>query len=133
MVQASILDKRMGDGNDNGTVRRRSTRILLRVPILINSVRPADEPAWERVETITVSKHGGMVRARETYTVGDALEIHIREKGRSARAKVVWTSSRVTPQGVELGFEILDDDVFWEINFPADRWTNREPAQEEIP
>jgi len=123
----------MGESNDHGTARRRSTRILLRIPLLINMVREADEPAWERVETVTVSKHGGMVRARESYQVGDALEIHVREKGRSAHAKVVWTSSRVTPQGVELGFEILDDEAFWEITFPPDRWTKREQPQEENP
>ena len=74
-----------------------------------------------------------MVRAPETYQVGDALEIHIREKGRSARAKVVWTSSRMTPQGVELGFEILDDEAFWEITFPPDRWTKREQPPEGNP
>ena len=123
----------MGDSNDNGTARRRSTRILLRIPLLINMLREASEPGWERVETVTVSKHGGMVRARETYQVGDALEIHIREKGRSARAKVVWTSSRMTPQGVELGFEILDDEAFWEITFPPDRWTKREQPPEGNP
>ncbi len=115
----------MADNGENGSGRRRSTRILLRVPIIINAVRESDESAWESVETITVSKHGGMVRARETYSVGDALEIHIREKGRSARARVAWTSSRITDQGLELGFEILDDQPFWEINFPPDRWTGR--------
>lgn len=123
----------MGDSDDKETVRRRSTRILLRIPLLINTMREADEPGWERVETVTVSRHGGMVRAREQYHVGDALEIHIREKSRSARAKVVWTSSRVTAQGVELGFEILDDEAFWEITFPPDRWTRREQPQEENP
>jgi hypothetical protein len=115
----------MSEDDKKDTARRRSTRILLRIPLLINVMRQADEPGWERVETVTVSKHGGMVRARETYQVGDALEIHIREKGRSARAKVVWTSSQVTPQGVELGFEIENDDAFWEITFPPDRWTGR--------
>jgi hypothetical protein len=111
--------------------RRRSTRILLRLPLLINTVHEAGEPSWERVETVTVSKHGGMVRARETYQVGDTLEIHIREKGRSARAKVVWKSSQVTPQGIELGFEIENDEGFWEVNFPPDRWSKRAAEAED--
>ncbi len=123
----------MADGDETRPTRRRSTRILLRVPILINALRETTEPAWERVETVTVSKHGAMVRAREPYEVGDTLEIHIREKGRSARAKVVWTSSQVTPQGVELGFEIMDDETFWEVNFPPDRRTERIQISEENP
>lgn len=123
----------MSEDQGSGSPRRRSTRILLRIPIIINTVRGQNESAWESVETITVSKHGGMVRARETYTVGDSLEIHIREKGRSARARVAWTSSRVSPKGLELGFEILDDQAFWEINFPPDRWTRREQTEQETP
>ncbi|MBI4164184.1 MAG: PilZ domain-containing protein [Acidobacteria bacterium] len=123
----------MDDSNETGTARRRSTRILLRVPLFINALRQSDEPTWERVETVTVSKHGGMVRAREPYNVGDTLEIHIREKGRSARARVVWTSSRVTAQGIELGFELLDDEAFWEITFPPDRWTGREQTTQQEP
>jgi hypothetical protein len=128
-VHIRILSLLMGDDKETGTARRRSTRILLRIPLIINAVRRADDPAWERVETVTVSKHGGMVRAHETYSVGDTLEIHIREKGRSARARVVWMSSRVTAQDVELGFEILDDQAFWEITFPPDRWSGREQPE----
>lgn len=120
----------MADDGENGSGRRRSTRILLRIPIIINAVREPEDSAWEGVETITVSKHGGMVRARETYNVGDALEIHIREKGRSARARVAWTSSRMTDRGLELGFEILDDQGFWEIKFPPDRWTGRGKSEQ---
>ena len=123
----------MSEDQGNGNPRRRSARILLRIPIIINAVRGQNDSAWESVATITVSKHGGMVRARETYSVGDSLEIHIREKGRSAKARVAWTSSRVTPQGLELGFEILDDQGFWEITFPPDRWTRLEQTKQETP
>jgi len=119
--------------DDNHTGRRRSTRILVRIPLIINAIREAEESPWERVETVTLSKHGGMVRARETYRVGDTLDIHIRERGRSARARVVWTSSEITERGLELGFEILDDQSFWEIEFPADRWTGREQSTHENP
>ena len=128
-VRARIIGLLMGDGKESGTSRRRSTRILLRIPLIINAVRQADNPAWEQVETVIVSKHGGMVRAHEAYSVGDTLEIHIREQGRSARARVVWTSSRVTAHDIELGFEILDDQSFWEITFPPDRWSGREQPE----
>jgi len=113
--------------------RRRSTRILLRVPLIINVVGEAEEPTWEPVETITVSQHGGMVRARQTYSVGDTLEIRIRDKDRTARARVAWRSSQHTPQGFELGFEILDQDGFWEMTFPPDRWSERKKTQGEQP
>jgi hypothetical protein len=103
--------------------RRRSTRILLRVPLIINVVGDSVETEWEPVETITVSQHGAMVRAKQEFRVGDTLEIRVRNKDRSARARVAWRSTQVTPQGVELGFEILDEEGFWEISFPPDRWS----------
>jgi hypothetical protein len=112
-------------GEENAPALRRSTRILLRIPLIINVVGESVETEWEPVETITVSKHGGMVRAKQDFQVGDTLEIRVRNKDRAARARVAWRSAEVTPQGVELGFEILDDDGFWEISFPPDRWSAR--------
>jgi hypothetical protein len=111
--------------DEKAAPRRRSTRILLRVPLIINVVGEAAETEWEPVETITVSKHGGMVRAKQGFQVGDTLEIRVRNKDRTARARVAWRSAQVTPQGVELGFEILDDEAFWDISFPPDRWSAR--------
>jgi hypothetical protein len=109
---------------EQATPRRRSTRILLRVPLIVNAVEPS-ETEWEPVETITVSKHGAMIRTQQDFRVGDTLEIRVRNKDRWARARVAWKSSKVTPQGVELGFEILDHDGFWDISFPPDRWSER--------
>lgn len=104
--------------------RRRSSRIVMRIPLLIQSLGPSTRSEWEPVETVMVSLHGGMLRARNHLKVGDVLDVRVRDQeGRSARARVVWTSSETTPQGIELGFEILDQEGFWEINFPADRWS----------
>jgi hypothetical protein len=95
----------------------------MRIPLIINVVDGSAQTEWEPVETITVSKHGAMVRARQDFEVGSILEIRIRNKDRTARARVAWKSSRVMPQGIELGFEILDEEGFWEVTFPPDRWS----------
>jgi hypothetical protein len=113
--------------------RRRSTRILLRVPLIINVVGDSPETEWETVETITVSQHGAMVRSKQNFQVGDTLEIRVRDRDRSAHARVAWRSREVTPQGVELGFEILDEDGFWEITFPPDRWSVKTRPRSEEP
>lgn len=105
--------------------RRRSARILLRIPLLVNLADSSAATEWEPVETLTVSLHGGMIRARQGFQVGDTLDIRLRHKERSARARVVWRSAEVTPKGVELGFEILDSPGFWEITFPLDRWSQQ--------
>lgn len=119
---------------DKSHPRRRSARMVLRVPLFINATESNGETEWEPVETVMVSLHGGMLRARQSFKVGDTLDIRVRDKDRSARAKVVWATTEVTTSGVvELGFEILDQEGFWEINFPPDRWSQRPQQPEEPP
>lgn len=101
-------------------VRRRSARMVLRVPLLVNVVGTSPETEWEPVETIMVSEHGGMIRARQSFQKGATLEIRMRNKDQFAQARVVWTSTTLTPQGMELGFEIIDQDGFWGVKFPPD-------------
>lgn len=108
---------------EKSKVRRRSSRILMRVPLIINVVDGSAQTEWEPVETIMVSKHGAMIRAQQNFQVGAILEVRVRNKNRIARARVAWKSSKVTPQGIELGFEIIGEDGFWEMTFPPDRWS----------
>ena len=118
-----------GETADKTRASRRSARMVLRVPLLINALDSNGDTQWEPVETVMVSLHGGMLRAKQNFQVGDTLDIRVRNKDRSAHARVVWATSEVTANGVELGFEILDQDAFWEINFPTDRWSQRpQPA-----
>lgn len=94
--------------------------MVLRIPLLVNAVNSEQETEWEPVETIMVSEHGGMIRARQNFQIGSTLDIRVRNKDRFAQARVVWTSTKVTAQGMELGFEIVDQEGFWEIKFPPD-------------
>lgn len=95
--------------------------MVLRVPILINAADSSVETEWEQVETILVSLHGGMIRTHQRFEIGTQLDIRLVNEGRSARGRVVWMSSPSSPQGADLGFEILDDIGFWGMNFPPDR------------
>lgn len=100
--------------------RRCSARIVLRIPLLVNEAGDSPETQWEPVETVMVSEHGGMLRARQNFQIGSTLDIRVRNKDRFARARVVWTTTKVNREGVELGFEIVDQEGFWEIKFPRD-------------
>ena len=103
--------------------RRRSLRIVMRVPLYVS---PADAPAtaeWEPVETLVISLHGGMIRSRQQFAVGTTLDIRMQNSQRSTRGRVVWTAARTSGPVFEVGFEILDPPGFWEINFPEDRWS----------
>ena len=100
--------------------RRRSSRIVLRIPLLMNTADSSLATQWEPVETLIVSKHGALVRAQQDFPVGATLDIRVRNKDLCAQARVVWTSATRTAQGMELAFEIIDDDGFWDIKFPPE-------------
>lgn len=109
-------------------IRRRSLRIVMRVPLF---VCPADSPAtaeWEPVETLVISLHGGMIRSRQQYPVGTKLDIRMRNKQRFTRGRVVWSAAGAKDVAYEVGFEILDPPGFWDVKFPADRWADGKPA-----
>lgn len=102
-------------------IRRRSLRIVMRVPLF---VCPADSPAtaeWEPVETLVISLHGGMIRSRRPYPIGTKLDIRMRNRQRSTSGRVVWTSAGGKGVPYEVGFEILEPPGFWDIKFPLDR------------
>jgi len=108
------------------TVRRRSLRIVMRVPLYVS---PVDAPAtveWEPVETLLISLHGGMLRSRRRFPLGTILDIRMRNKQRFTRGRVVWTAAGASDLAFEIGFEILEPPGFWEIKFPEDRWTEAE-------
>jgi len=110
-------------------VRRRSVRIVMRVPLYVS---PANAPAtaeWEPVETLVISLHGGLIRSRQQFPVGTTLDIRMRSNQRFTRGKVVWTAAGAKESVYEIGFEILEPPGFWEIKFPEDRWSTGNPPQ----
>jgi hypothetical protein len=111
------------------TNRRRSMRIVMRVPLYVS---PANAPAtaeWEPVETSVISLHGGLIRSRYQFPVGTTLDIRKRSNQGFTRGRVVWTAAWEKDRAFEVGFEILDPPGFWEIKFPADRWPEgQEPS-----
>lgn len=106
------------------TFRRRSLRIVMRVPLYISPVGAPATAEWEPVETLVVSMHGGMIRSRQVFEVGTTLDIRMRNQQRFTRGRVVWTALRPRDRAFEVGFEILEPG-FWEIKFPEDRWSEK--------
>ena len=106
-------------------LRRRSMRIVMRVPLFVNPTDASSSTEWEAVETLVVSLHGGMIRSRQQFPVGTMLDIRTRNAQRFTRGRVVWTALGSTGITFEIGFEILEPPGFWDFKFPEDKWTMR--------
>lgn len=100
----------------------------MRVPLYVSPVNAPATDEWESVETLVVSLHGGMIRSRHQFPIGTTLDIRMRNKQRFTRGRVVWTAAGERERAYEVGFEILEPPGFWEINFPKDRWSEKQQA-----
>ena len=105
--------------------RRRSLRIVMRVPLYVSPVGAPATAEWEPVETLVVSLHGGMIRSRQRFPIGTTLDIRMRNQQRFTRGRVVWTAVAAKGPSFDVGFEILEAPGFWDINFPEDRWSGK--------
>jgi hypothetical protein len=125
LKRSVILATLMEEASPERIFRRRSLRIVMRVPLYVS---PAGESAtgdWEPVETLVISLHGGLIRSRQRFPVGTTLDIRTRNDQRLTRGRVVWTAAGPKDLVFEVGFEILEPPGFWEIKFPEDRWSGR--------
>ena len=107
-------------------VRRRSLRIVMRVPLYVSEAGAPATSEWEPVETLVISLHGGMIRTRQIFSVGTTLDIRMRNQQRATQARVVWTAAGPRERIYEVGFELLEPPGFWDVKFPEDRWSARQ-------
>jgi PilZ domain len=99
---------------------RRSGRIARRLSIVLHwrdsQGRLEEIPA----ETPVLSQHGCRVSCPARLKLGDEVSVWWPEEHREAGARIVFRVLDATKDFVELGFEFLDADNFWGIEFPAD-------------
>jgi hypothetical protein len=100
----------------------------MRIPLYVSPSGAAYAEEWEPVETLVISLHGGMIRSRRQFPIGTTLDIRKRDSQRFTQGRVVWTSTGTREFVFEVGFEILEPPGFWEVNFPEDRWTEKDVA-----
>jgi hypothetical protein len=115
------------------TTRRRSLRIVMRLPLFVSPTDAGPSVEWEPVETVTISLHGGMIRSHQQFPVGTTLDIRMQSNQRSTRGRVVWTAAGKREFVFEIGFEILEGPGFWEIRFPPDRWSEEKQSSSHQP
>ncbi|MBZ5648599.1 MAG: PilZ domain-containing protein [Acidobacteriia bacterium] len=97
---------------------RRSGRVPYRVRL---TVRPSDRPGEEEpAMTVLASRNGGLLVCRTPYTKGQEIYVGWPERETGAQARVVFQQVWEADQMVELGFEFLDQENFWELDFPEE-------------
>jgi hypothetical protein len=99
--------------------RRRSTRVLLVMPVDVGWTSKDGLQVQEHAETEVVSQHGAMLRMGSRLPVGVHVELRRPASGQSAKARVVGVGNP-SPDGLaRVAVELTTpSDAFWGISFP---------------
>ncbi len=107
--------------------RRRSQRVLLRMPILVIARGPDQQHVSENTFTSVVNAHGALIQLSLKVQVGQKILIRNPESMEEQFVRVI----HVTPGSngkLNAGIEFLKAaPKFWRISFPPDDWVPQEP------
>jgi hypothetical protein len=107
--------------------RRRSQRVLLRIPIAVIAKGPDKKMAREQTFTSVVNAHGALIALDLPVRVGQVVILQNPEINEEQSCRVV----RINPVGdgkSDVGLEFLKPAPnFWRISFPPSDWTPPSP------
>ena len=107
--------------------RRRSQRVLLRLPILIVARGADNQHVSENAFTINVSAHGALLLLSMRVSLNQKILIRHPETLEEQFVRVVHITPAAEGKS-EVGVEFLKAaPKFWRISFPPDDWTPKDP------
>ena len=107
--------------------RRRSQRVLLQVPVLVQGVIGNGGAFEEETETLAVNAHGALLLLAQRVTAGQKLALKHRKTQEEMECSVVWLGP-VKGGKYEVGIEFTHSKPgFWRVTFPPEDWTPRHP------
>lgn len=99
--------------------RRRSTRVLLVMPVDVAWTSKDGLQVQEHAETEVVSQHGAMLRMGTRLPVGMHVELRRPASGMSGKARVVGVGNPAPDGMARVAVELaVPSDAFWGISFP---------------
>lgn len=102
---------------------RRSSRVLVNIPVIISSVKTKGVPFEAPAVTLVVSKHGAKIQTTLHMEVGTYVRLTNPSSNHSQLARVAWvgkSDDRVAR--LAFGIELDDPQNFWGIYLPPEDW-----------
>jgi hypothetical protein len=105
--------------------RRRSQRVLLRLPVVITIREPGTPPVSEQTITLVVNAHGALIWLKLKASVGQFIAIKNLGTGEEHVCRVMRTQL-VDEEKSEVALEFMTPaPAFWRISFPPADWETR--------
>ncbi len=124
--------------NEPEASKRRSTRVVLSLPITITGVDALGQPFRERTSTLTLNCHGFKYLSKHYVLRGTLLEIEVPhteggKPARKVRGHVTWVQRpRTVKELFQVGVEMEMAHNFWNVAFPPDDWAPFSEAEGEL-
>ncbi len=124
--------------NEPEASKRRSTRIVQSIPLMVSGVDALGQPFRERTSTLIVNCHGFKYLSNHYVLKGTALEIEVPnteagQPARKARGHVTFVQRpRTVKELFQVGVEMETAGNVWGIAFPPEDWFTygQQPAAE---
>src|SRR5579859_5566914 len=113
---------------DLGAAGRRSTRVSLAIPVVLNGKDTSGNTFRENTRTVVVNKQGAKIALMHQVALGSEVTIENHAVGVTTKAMVVWMGKRRNPNDPwEIGVQILSAENIWGIVFPPEDWESGPP------
>jgi hypothetical protein len=107
--------------------RRRSQRVLMKIPVRISIQAGAASLSEEETHTLAVSAHGALIAVSAPLYRGQRLTLSNPQTKDSLEC-VVAHIDRFPDEQMKVGVEfLLPNPTFWHVAFPPKDWTPRHP------
>ena len=105
--------------NNSRLGRRRSLRLTLRMPVVVSESQSSPHYPLERAQTLSVSRHGGMLALRSSVNWGQNLLLTHPFSRVSQECRVVYLGPEHQEKR-QVGIEFLGPVTnFWNVSFPS--------------
>jgi hypothetical protein len=106
----------------DASARRRSSRVAMRLKVVVSGLNTQSQSFEEKTETVEVSKYGAKIKISEELKVGALLSLARPDADRESKFRVAYQAPPDPETGRrETGVEFLGVDTFWGVQFPPDR------------
>ncbi len=107
--------------------RRRSQRVLMKVPVRLSIQAGAASISEEETHTLAVSAHGALIAVSAPLYRGQRLTLS-NPRTKDSLECVVAHIDRFPNEQMNVGVEfLLPNPTFWHVAFPPKDWTSRHP------
>lgn len=105
------------------TTRRRSQRLFLRVPVIVEAIRPGKPPFLEETHTVVLNAHGTLLEMDVALETGQTVSLrNIRTTEQIECTVKLVTTTDHGKFNVALEFK-TPNASFWQISFPPEDWS----------